>query len=86
VQCPTKKSLGQRTLRWKTWGRQYQVSYFAKKHGLKQSEAAEILKAAGKSKSRADALAELVKAGNPVVGDLQNVHFDLPLQVNRTSG
>jgi hypothetical protein len=42
-------------------GQPYRVSYFAKKHGLLAAEARDILDAAGGSRSRADALAEIVK-------------------------
>jgi hypothetical protein len=40
---------------------QYRVSYFAKKHGLLAAEARDILDVSDGSRSRADALAELVK-------------------------
>ena len=44
-------------------GQQYQVAYFAKKHGLLAAAAREILVVAGTSRRRADALAELGKGG-----------------------
>lgn len=36
---------------------QYEVDYFAKKHGLTEAEAVKIIKAAGGSREKADAAA-----------------------------
>ena len=41
---------------------QYEVSYFAKKHGLTADEARKIIANAGPSRERADAAALLVKS------------------------
>ena len=40
---------------------QYELSFFARKHGLSQTQAREIIIAAGSSRERADQLAEQAK-------------------------
>jgi Protein of unknown function (DUF3606) len=42
-------------------GEPYEVAYFAKKHGLTQAQATRILKDAGTSREKADAIAEAYK-------------------------
>jgi hypothetical protein len=39
-------------------GQQYEVAYFARKHGLSMEEARRIIAEAGPSRDKADALAE----------------------------